>query len=234
MGISRRLVSIADTRRQIGTQSLFLLLAHRLINKIVTFDVLMVVVLDRDKLKQPETPDEEQLAFKVMRASDFARVLESMNPEIRERYDLESFDRDAAPEDLLLVTYVDSEISGFTFAHHGGQPTLRPGVQLKVPDGYVYNFSAFTHPSFRGRKHQGRRHFELLNREECSSSRGLLGYVSYVNMESRKGLRKSGYTFIGVLYYVRAGKHTFVWNGRKLRKQGVRLHGERAFSTAVV
>jgi hypothetical protein len=234
MGPSTRLTRIARTRRQIGLHNLFLLLAHRLINKIVTFDVLMVVVLDRDKLQFPKTPDEEHLAFKLMRASDFARVLESVDPDIRKRFQLETFDRDATPEDLLLVNYVDSTLAGFTFAHHGGEPTLCPGVQLNVPEGYVYNFSAFTHPTFRGRKHQGRRHFELLRRGECAGSRGLLGYVSYVNMESRKGLRKSGYTFIGLLYYIRAGKHTFVWSGRKLRKQGIRLHGARSFSTAVV
>jgi hypothetical protein len=219
-----------EIAREFGPMTVPRLVGHRLLNLLIRFDVLIVVVLDREQVTCPETPDESQLRFEVWRAAEFPRLLDQIDPEIGGRYQLSTFADDALPDDVLLVVRVDSEIAGFTFAHLGGYPTLAPGVCLRAPEGYVYNYSAFTHPEYRGRKHQGRRHYELLNRPECGNCKGLIGYVYYTNLESRRGLPKSGYRPIGHLFHARLGHFGLVWCGWKLLWRGVRLEKGRILS----
>ena len=214
---------VRATAREFGVWALLLIIVRHLVNAVVGFDVLIVVRQERERSRCPDTPDLESLSCRVVRASEYEQVLRRLDPDLVRLHGLRTFAADARPEDLLLLTYVDAELAGFTFAHDSGQVDLAPGVRLRVPSGYLYNFSAFTVPEYRGRRHQGWRHHALLHSPECDTSRGLIGYVLCNNLGSRRGLRKSGYEPVGNIYHLHWGRLSIAWRSASLRRAGIQL-----------
>jgi hypothetical protein len=123
--------------------------------------------------------------------------------------------------DRCLLSCVNNEIGGYTWAHTEGCPEVKPGLRLKIPPQYVYNYAGFTSPRFRGMKLQPYRHYMLLNQEEWQEKAGLLGYVKYINWSSRRGQQKSGYRSVGLMILFRFRKAYHVFFSKKLRRLGI-------------
>jgi len=230
LSLHSRFERFRQIARAFGWGTVLRLIGLRVLNRVIRFDVLIVLLIDRDRARCPETPDESQLSFKVLRAREYSTVLSALSPELRQKFHLDGFDLEADPDDILLVAYVGSTLAGFGFGHTGGAPKLAPGVRLRAPKGYLYAFASFTPPEFRGRKHHGRRHYELLQTPEGQSCAGLIAYVNYTNLESRRGVAKSGYRPVGHLYHARIRRLNLVWCSRSLKRTEVRLDGGRTWS----
>ena len=227
-----RLRTARAVAREFGLGALAMLAFRHLVNRLIEFDVLIVVRQGREQARVPDTPDGDRLSARVMRAHEFPALLRRIDPAIVAEHGLAEFAADARPDDVLLVNYVGQQLAGFTFAHDGGSVGLLEGVRMHVPDGYLYNFSAFTMPAFRGRKHQGWRHWALLHAPECAAVRGLIGYVLCDNLASRRGLRKSGYVPVGNIYRLAWRGRSFAWVGPRARRAGVHLVRRRRSSAS--
>jgi hypothetical protein len=128
--------------------------------------------------------------------------------------------------DVCLLSYVDGELAGYTWAHTRGCPELVPGLRVSIPPEYLYNFASFTLPPYRGCGLQSWRHHALLDDERWQSKRGLLGFVLHTNFSSKKGQDKSGYKRIGSIWLLGRKDNFLVFIGKSLRCMGIqRIRG---------
>jgi hypothetical protein len=127
--------------------------------------------------------------------------------------------------DKCLLSFVDNNLGGYTWVHSGGRPEIVPGLRIRIPDDYIYNFAAFTHPSFRGMGLQSFRHHEILARTEWSSRTGMIGYVERTNWSSKKGQSKSGYQSLDHLTLLGYGERLFARFPEAIENFGIqRIH----------
>lgn len=187
-----------------------------LVNRFLFVDAFVVVVLDREKVKRPRVVDMQPVTFRLARYEDLRAL--SRRPELdlgddRLRAYLEG--------DSCLLQYVGDELAGYTWVHADGRPLLIPGLRLKTPDAYLYNYASLTLPRFRGRNHQALRHHELMQQARWRDRAGLLGYVRHTNWSSRAGLQKSGYRELGRIWMAGSGENLIAWIPPSLRKLGI-------------
>lgn len=124
--------------------------------------------------------------------------------------------------DVCLLSYVDDRLAGYTWVHAQGRPELIPNLVIAVPGDYLYNYAGLTLPEFRGAGLQPYRHHAVLNQAQWKDRKGLLGYVRYTNMASRKGQEKSGYRRIGSMWLLGSRRHFAVYFSRSLKAMGIR------------
>jgi len=126
-----------------------------------------------------------------------------------------------AAGDRCLLSFVDGERAGYTWVHFAGRPLLMPGLRIRVPADYLYNFAGFTLPKFRGHGLQPYRHHALLEHPEWRGYKGLLGYVHCTNWSSRRGQTKSGYQPLGAISLIGTHQRFAVWMSRELASLGI-------------
>ena len=123
--------------------------------------------------------------------------------------------------DTCVLSLVDGSIAGYTWVHTQGRPVIRPGLQLRLPDGVLYNFAGFTHPRFRGVGLQSRRHEAVLGQACWADRSTMLGYVKATNFDSRRGQARSGYRKVGSLVLLGTRRHFLAWLSPALRRRGL-------------
>jgi hypothetical protein len=203
-------------RQRFGLGKSIVYLADRIINRFMYIDFWNIIILPREEVALPPG-----LAADVL-SSRFATHADLVNLKAQGAWNVDEeklmlFDQG----DRCLLSCVNDEIGGYTWAHTDGRPEVKPGLRLKIPHQYVYNYAGFTSPKFRGMKLQPYRHFMLLNQEQWKEKAGLLGYVKYINWSSRRGQQKSGYRSVGLLILFRFRKAYHVFFSKKLRRLGI-------------
>jgi hypothetical protein len=208
--------SFRDLQTRFGLRAALIFALHRGINKLIPFTCLHIIVLDRDRLK-PAVP------VPGMRFSTRRAVQEDLDAMRRdpEWAISEQFLRHFADGDICLLSYVNDELAGYTWAHDLGRPELMPGLSISVPSEYVYNYGALTLPNFRGSGLQAFRHRLLLETLEWGGKKGLLGFVVYTNFASQRGQAKSGFRKIGALWLLGRSGNIATWRTGELRRLGV-------------
>ena len=124
--------------------------------------------------------------------------------------------------DACLLSIVDGNLAGYTWVHTLGRPLLIPGLRIRIPSQYAYNFAGYTHPAYRGYGLQPFRHHEVLNRPEWRDKVGMIGYVDVTNFSSKRGQSKSGYQRLGRLTLVGSKSHFVVFLSPELKRLGIR------------
>jgi hypothetical protein len=202
--------------RRFGVAKTLLYWLNLAVNKIVYFDRLRIIVLEREDVKAFDAAQAARFSSRFATYEDLV-AMQAQGTWAVDEGNLTAF----KAGDRCLLSYVDGALAGYTWAHTQGRPQLMPGLRLSVPEPYVYNFAAFTAPAFRGYGIQGYRHHALMESEALRGKRGLLGYVKYTNWSSRQGQSKSGYRAIGTLWMLGTRKHFYVGVPRKLRRLGI-------------
>lgn len=216
MNLRRKLTTLRKHLRTFGWRKTVLLALDRVLNAVMFVDCLHIVLLDRAKVSAPKVVDEEPLTFRLATAADLHAMLKRPELDVGEDKVLGFIEGDSC-----LLHYVGDELAGYAWAHTRGMPLIIPGLRLKTPPAYLYNYASLTLPKFRGRNHQALRHHELLERPEWKGCAGLIGYVRHTNWSSRNGLRKSGYVDIGRIWLFGTRDHFRVWIPRHLRNLGI-------------
>jgi hypothetical protein len=211
------LKTLEELSSRFGTAKTLRHAVFRLINRLIYFDCLHIIVLDRDNLKPLDPARTHRLSTKVATLED----LEEMNKQgcwnIHQRK-IGYFNQG----DTCLLSYVDNKLAGYTWAHTSGCPEFVAGLRLSVPNEYLYNSSGFTHPDYRGYGLQSFRHHELLNLHQWREKKGLLGFVVHTNYSSRRGQEKGGYKKIGNIYVIGSKSHFYALIGKNLRSIGIK------------
>jgi hypothetical protein len=123
-----------------------------------------------------------------------------------------------------LLSLIDDRIAGYTWVHARGRPEILPGLWLRLPPGWLYNFAGYTHPDFRGGGLQSWRHAAVLDHPAWQGSAGLVGWVKAANHDSRRGQHKSGYRPVGWVLRLRLGRqHWLTLASSSLARHGIAL-----------
>ena len=208
--------TLHELRSRFGTTKTLKHAAFRLINRFVHFDCLDIIALRREHLQPLDPSGTRRLSAKIATLDDLKEMERQGCWEIQERK-IEFFHQG----DTCLLSYVDNELAGYTWAHTRGCPEIVPGLRLSIPLEYLYNFAAFTLPAYRGWGLQSFRHHALLEGDLWKDKKGLLGFVIHTNYRSQRGQRKSGYEKIGSIWLI-GGKSRFgAWVGKSLRSMGI-------------
>lgn len=216
-GIKSTLKTLEELRSRFGALKTLRHASFRLINRFFYFDCLHIIVLDRNNLKSLDPAIGHRLSAKIATLEDLKEMEKQGCWNIHERK-IEYLNQG----DTCLLSYVDNKLAGYTWAHKSECPEFVAGLRLKVPNEYLYNSSAFTHPDYRGYGLQSFRHHELLNLHRWSNKKGLLGFVVHTNYSSRKGQEKAGYKRIGNIYIIGSKSHFCAFLGKNLRSMGIK------------
>jgi hypothetical protein len=189
----------------------------RLINRLCYFECLHIIVLSRENLKPLDPTNSHRLSTRIATLQDLKEMEKQGCWHIHQRK-FEFFDQG----DTCLLSYVDDQLAGYTWAHTNGCPELVPGLRLSVPPEYLYNFAGFTHPDFRGCGLQSFRHHELLNHPRWREKKELLGFVAHTNYSSQRGQDKSGYKRKGNIWLIGSKSHFYAFIGKNLQSMGIK------------
>jgi len=212
--------SYAKLRERFGVTGALRHLASRVINRAINFQRLQVIVLERRNLK-PADGEDPRLNARIASAEDLARMRAEGCWQLSDDK-LGAFARG----DACVLSYVGEALAGYTCVHERGQPTLIPGLTITVPEGYLYNYGAYTHPEFRGVALQSFRHRAVLSQERWSDKAGMVGYVRDTNFSSQRGQSKSGYQKVGTITLIGSHAHFAALLSPGVRRLGVRRVAE--------
>jgi hypothetical protein len=200
-----------------GFKKLLITFIYNTLNKILYLETLHIIVLERERIKDPKAVDQRKLTFRYAVEQDLAAMLK--NPEFKMSETKMTNFREG---DHCLLCFVDDELAGYTWAHTMGRPLLFPGFRISVPDDFCYNYAALTLPKFRGMNLQSIRHYHLMNNPEWKDKKGLLGYVVSTNWNSIKGQSKSGYHSIGRIRLFGTKKKFMSFFSKRLKTLGIK------------
>lgn len=112
--------------------------------------------------------------------------------------------------DLCLLQLDGEKLVGYAWLAASPLVEIMWGFHFNMPDDTAYNYKGYTNPEYRGKGFQPLRHLKLLEHIRQSGQHRLFGYVDQLNLNSLKGVRKSGYRKIGVLRcIIKNGKANF-------------------------
>lgn len=203
-------------RRRFGLAKAIVYIIDLVANRFFFFDCWSVIVLPRDEAAFPEGIDGAPLSSRFATRDDLIHLQQQGKWKIdTEKINL--FNQG----DRCLLSCVNNEIGGYTWAHLDGRPEVKPGLRLNIPAQYVYNYAGYTSPHFRGMKLQPYRHYMLLHQDELKSTAGLLGYVKYLNWSSKRGQQKSGYRSVGLMWLIKFRDDYHIYCSKKVRQFGI-------------
>jgi len=211
------LKTLEEFRSRFGVVKTLRHAVFRLINRIIYFDCLHIIVLDRDDLKSSDPAKTRRLSAKIATLEDIKEMEKQGFWNIHQRK-IDFFNQG----NTCLLSYVDNNLAGYTWVHTNECPEFVAGLRLRIPNEYLYNSSAFTHPDYRGYGLQSFRHHELLNLHQWKDKKGLLGFVVHTNYSSRRGQEKAGYKKIGNIYIIGSKSHFYALIGKNLRDMGIK------------
>ena len=209
--------TLEELRSRFGTTRTLRHAIFRLINRIIYFDCLDIIVLDRDDLKSPDPAKARRLSTKIATLGDLKEMEKQGCWNIHKRK-IDFFNQG----DTCLLSYVDNNLAGYTWAHASECPEFVAGLRLRIPNEYLYNSSAFTHPDYRGYGLQSFRHHELLNLHQWRNKKGLIGFVVHTKYSSRRGQKKAGYKKIGNIYVIGSKSCFYALIGKNLQDMGIK------------
>src|SRR5262245_12597472 len=180
--VKAKLKAIATFRANFGTVRMLEHAAFRFINQFCHFDCLHIIALDRANLRPLDPAATATLSAKPATWAELEEMKKQGCWGMTEEK-LAYFEQG----DTCLLSYVGDEMAGYTWTCGTGRASLVTGLTVSVPDEYLYNFGAFTHPDFRGYGLQSFRHHALLNDPRWKDRKGLLGFVVHTNVRSKRG-----------------------------------------------
>ncbi len=190
--------------------------ASYLINRFVYLDRLHIMVLDREDVSPSEPENPLRLSSRIATLEDLEEMEREGGWGVRGKLEFHE------QGDTCLLSYVDGELAGYTWAHSRGCPELLPDLTMSVPRQYLYSFAAFTLPAYRGLGLQAFRHRALLEHPRWKEKKGLLSLVAHTNYSSRRGQAKSGHRRIGDVWLIGSKTNFVAIVGKKPRRMGLR------------
>ena len=192
-------------------------LAYYLANKIICIRRLEVIYLKRENLISLDKQKYTQHSYRLATNEDLEKM-RSENRWIISNELIAGF----KSGDVCILSLVNQKVAGYTWIHTAGHPQFFPGLKVKVPADYAYNFAGYTLPEYRGYGLQPFRHHVTLNYVENLGKKGMIGFVEVNNFSSKKGQIKSGYQLLGTITTFGSHAHFITLFSNELKKFGIR------------
>lgn len=213
----RRLGTIRDVHRRYGFVATLKFVVFRLVNAFIFFDCFYIIMLERACLKPLDVAQTQKFHSQLATLEDVERMRDDPRWDIGDTK-IGYF----KSGDSCVVSCIDGQPAGYSWAHSDGRPELIPGLVLSVPRDCLYNFASLTLPEFRGSGLQSYRHHSLLIQARWHDRRALLGYVRATNFASQRGQAKSGYKRVGAVWLIGGRRRFIALFSRTLRQMGIR------------
>jgi hypothetical protein len=208
--------TVLEARRRHGVAAAAGTLLEGLAQVFVRLEFVQIIMLERSRA--PAQPAETGGRFGAVLA-DEATLLAL---QAQEDWGIDAVKLAALRAgDQCLLNLVDGRPAGYTWVHSRGLPEILPGLWLRLPPGWLYNFAAYTHPAFRGSGLQSWRHAAVLRHPAWQGSAGLVGWVRATNHASRRGQGKSGYVPVGWIVRVGLGPWQMTLSSTSLTRRGM-------------
>jgi hypothetical protein len=206
----------AEVRRRFGAPAAALHLLHHVVNRFVFFDCLEVIVLERRDLRPLPAEQQARFSSRLATRDDLVQLHAQPGWDIGSDK-LRAFDQG----DQCVLSLIEGRIAGYTWVHALGRPELIAGLQLRLPDRYLYNYAGYTAPEFRGAGLQSMRHHSVLEQPDWRERHGLVGYVRWINYPSKKGQGRSGYRKVGSIWLLGSHRRYAAWFTPALQRLGI-------------
>lgn len=199
-------------------------LYHRIIQKLhggkFIYRKVYLYILDSPRPNEKAIAAAKQHTFKFATIDDLKSLSKNPEFEINEP-DMKAFEHG----DRCLLQLDGDNLVGYAWLAASNLVKIEWGFHFNMSDDTVYNYKGYTAPNYRGKGFQPLRHLKLLELVKTEGKKQLLGYVDQMNLNSQKGVRKSGYFKIGTLKCIRHGEkinHTLNVN-RKFWSEQIRM-----------
>lgn len=208
--------SVLETRRRHGAAAATWTLLEGLALVFVRLEWVHVIVLDRARARPLPADASARCTWQL---ADEATLLAL---QAQEDWQIDAVKLAALRAgDQCLLSLVDGRPAGYTWVHSRGSPEILPGVWLRLPPGWLYNFAGYTHPRFRGGGLQSWRHAAVLQHPSWQGAPGLVGWVRATNHASRRGQGRTGYVPVGWIVRVGLGPWRLSFSSPSLARHGM-------------
>jgi hypothetical protein len=158
---------------------------------------MFLFVLDKPRPSQASIKAAEGHTFRFATLEDLQTLQQEPAWDIQAT-DITAFEKG----DLCLLQLDGEKLVGYAWLAASPLVEIMWGFHFNMPDDTAYNYKGFTNPAYRGKGFQPLRHLKLLEHIKQDGQDRLFGFVDQFNLNSLKGVRKSGYKKIGVLRYL--------------------------------
>jgi len=189
-----------DVLRRHGIKGLLLYATRILLYRRKDSDRIFLYILKTPRPTQASIDAVKDHVFRFATVEDLMPLLEEPKWDIQEKH-IDALRRG----DKCLLQLDGDNLVGYTWVITSPLIEIAWGFHFNMPDDTVYNYKGFTSPEYRGKNFQPLRHLKILEFVRDQGKTKLFGYVDHLNMNSQKGVTKSGYKKIGVLRCKRNG-----------------------------
>ncbi|MHC4973239.1 MAG: hypothetical protein ACYTG3_13000 [Planctomycetota bacterium] len=200
MDLSAKLKNARSILKTHGLRGLFLHVTRRLVWSVRGGEACRIFLyeLDTPRPKAAAIQAAASHTFRFATAGEIKALHADPAAEVVDQ-DLVAFERGAR----CLLQYDGDTLVGYTWLNASPLIHIMWGMHFNLPDDTAYNYKGFTAPAYRGKGFQPLRHLKILEHIRAQGQRRLFGYVDHLNLNSIRGVRKSGYRKVGVLRCVR-------------------------------
>lgn len=214
--VRRGAALVRQTSRQFGTLAAARYLLDRMVNSVVRAESWKIVVRERDRLLPQDPAMCSQFSCRTATLSD----LEAMQSDPRLGIG-ESRLRSVEAGDVCLLSFVDGQVAGYTWARREGPAEIMPGLQTSIPEQLFYDYAALTLPEYRGLGLHAYRQDRLLTSDQFADKAGLFGFVRATNFASRHTIARTGGRIVGTLWLFGTRRHFVARFSRSARRLGM-------------
>jgi len=181
-------------------------LYHRIVQKLhggkFRYRKVYLYILDSPRPNERAIKAAEHHTFKFASMDDLTSLQQQPEFEINEP-DIKAMKHG----DRCLLQLDGDTLVGYAWLAASSLVKIEWGFHFNMSDDTVYNYKGYTAPQYRGKGFQPLRHLKLLELVKTEGKKQLLGYVDQMNINSQKGVKKSGYFKIGTLKSIRTETH---------------------------
>jgi hypothetical protein len=196
-----------EVTRSFGRRAAFLDLRHRIVNRLVPFQVLKGMTatsnaIDRTLLDAGGLQTRFVTREELLVATSVDEVVEEMSVEFIEQA--------IGRGDECFGIFDGEQL--VSFGWYSNQPTqISDTLTLRFDRAWMYIYKGYTLRSHRGKRLHGIGMSQALSAYTRRGSRGLISYVRSTNFQSLRSTERMGYQIFGEIYIAEAIGRPLIW-----------------------
>jgi hypothetical protein len=196
-----------EVARSFGRRAAFHELQHRVVNRLVPFQVLKGMIATADGI-DPTLLDAPDLQSRFATRDELLAA--ASIPEVAEQMSVRFIDQAIGRGDECFGIFDGREL--VSFGWYSNQPTqISDNLTLRFDRAWMYMYKGYTLRSHRGRRLHGIGMSQALYAYTKRGWRGLISYVRSTNFQSLRSTERMGYQIFGEVYIAEAMKRPLIW-----------------------
>jgi len=196
-----------EVAKSFGRRAAFHELQHRIVNRLMPFQVLKGMIATADGIDQ-SLLDAGDLNTRFVSRDEL--IAATAVPEVAEEMSADFIERATAQGDECYGIFDGRQL--VSFGWYSNQPTqISDDLTLCFDRAWMYMYKGYTLRSHRGKRLHGVGMSLALHAYTKRGSRGLISYVRSTNFQSLRSTERMGYQIFGEIYIAHAAKRPLIW-----------------------